>query len=161
MIISQLSVQIDTDEPTAIYVFAHDVAPAPIGILRLEINEPSGWVGALFVEEAFRGKGVGKALMQRAEALCQGMGKTFISLTVADKNEGAQRLYKSLGFSPYMAGHEGYMQYVKPLPNNGNETSTGGEARQEEAPQALNCATGCPDCPRLDGTGEAGHACEV
>lgn len=115
MEITQLSIQIDTDKPTAIYVLAHEVGPAPIGMLRLEINEPAGWVGMLFVEEAFRSKGIGKALMQRAEAICREMGKGFIALTVSDKNEGAQRLYRLLGYAPYMAGHEGYMQYIKTI----------------------------------------------
>ncbi|MGI4871386.1 MAG: GNAT family N-acetyltransferase [Janthinobacterium lividum] len=116
MEITQLSVQIDTDKPTAIYVFAHNVGPQPIGLLRLEINEPgAGWIGAVFVEEEYRSKGVGKELIGRAITICQELDKNFVSLTVADKNEGAQRLYKSLGFAPFMTGHEGYMQYVKPL----------------------------------------------
>ena len=115
MTLSELSVQIDTDKPTAIYVFAHNKGLQPVGMLRLEINEPAGWIGALFVEEPYRGKGVGKQLLNRAFDLCREMGKTMVALTVADKNEGAQRLYKSLGFAPFMAGHEGYMQYIKTL----------------------------------------------
>lgn len=115
MKITQIAVQIDTDKPSAIYLLMHNVEPDPIAIMRLEINEPAAWIGSLFVQEEYRGKGVGTMLIHRAIELCHEMGKKHVSLSVADKNEGAQRLYKSLGFEPFMAGHEGYMQYVKTL----------------------------------------------
>lgn len=117
MKLTQLSIQIDTDKPTETYLFAHDEGQTrPIGLLKLGIDEEAtGWISSVFVEESFRGKGVGRQLLERAFALCRELNKRFVSLAVANKNEKAQRLYKSLGFLPFMTGQEGYMQYIKPL----------------------------------------------
>lgn len=116
MKISQITVQIDTDKPTETYYLAHTGKVAPDGMLRLGLDEEhTGWVGSVFVNEDARGKGVATALLEQVIADCRQAGKQFVSLTVADKNEGAQRLYKRLGFVPFMKGTEGYMQYLKTL----------------------------------------------
>ncbi len=46
----------------------------------------------------YRGKGIGKALMQKALELAQAQGLTRIELTVRKSNQPALSLYKSLGF---------------------------------------------------------------
>ncbi len=116
MKISQLAVQIDTDKPADIYFFAHTGKVAPDGILKLLTEEgKTGWISNVFVSDGARGKGIGTALLNAAIDACRADGKRFVSLTVADKNEGAQRLYKKLGFEEFMTGEPGYMQYIKTL----------------------------------------------
>lgn len=116
MKISQLSVQIDAEKPADIYFFAHTGKVAPDGLLRLGMEEErTGWISSAFVSEDARGKGIGTALINAAIEACRASGRRFVSLAVANKNEGAQRLYKKLGFEEFMTGQEGYMQYVKTL----------------------------------------------
>ncbi len=65
-----------------------------------------GFVYDIFVKEEFRGKGIGKMLMEKAESYCRERGYSRLLLMVAVKNETAIRLYDSMGFKPeqtYMA----------------------------------------------------------
>ena len=65
-----------------------------------------GFVYDIFVKEEFRGKGIGKILMEKAEGYCREKGYSRLLLMVAVKNGTAIRLYDSMGFKPeqtYMA----------------------------------------------------------
>lgn len=59
--------------------------------------EHSGALG-IGVIKAYRGQGLGKALMQAALKLAQTKGLTRIELTVRENNHPAIKLYQSLGF---------------------------------------------------------------
>src|SRR4051812_46745573 len=70
-----------------------------IGLVLLAMNVPliKGYIGALAVHPAHRGRGVGTALVRFAEE------RTFVVspnlfLTVSSFNPGARRLYERLGF---------------------------------------------------------------
>lgn len=52
----------------------------------------------LFIDEEFRGKNIGKSLMEKAEEYCQKVGLHKILVEVAAANIGAQSFYKKLGF---------------------------------------------------------------
>jgi ribosomal protein S18 acetylase RimI-like enzyme len=62
-----------------------------------------GWVGPLivlsdlYVEPAFRGRGVATALLARVAALARGLGSVMVELTVRTGNRAAA-LYERLGF---------------------------------------------------------------
>ena len=65
-----------------------------------------GFVYDIFVKHEFRGKGIGKILLEKAESYCREKGYSRLLLMVAVKNETAIRLYDSMGFKPeqtYMA----------------------------------------------------------
>ena len=65
-----------------------------------------GFVYDIFVKKEFRGKGIGKMFMEKAESYCQEKGYSRILLMVAAKNETATRLYNRMGYKPeqtYMA----------------------------------------------------------
>ncbi len=65
-----------------------------------------GFVYDIFVGESFRGKGIGKILLQKAVDYCQRNGYTRILLMVAANNRIAKKLYSKTGFKPeqvYMA----------------------------------------------------------
>ncbi len=52
----------------------------------------------LFVQEPFRGKGIGRAAVEFAAAACPGLGIQALHLVVTPDNERARRLYEKLGF---------------------------------------------------------------
>ena len=55
-------------------------------------------VDSLAVDPAYRGRGVGTALLQKAEERARSMGKRTMSLGVVGENEGAIRLYERQGY---------------------------------------------------------------
>lgn len=55
-------------------------------------------VDSLAVDPAYRGRGVGTALLQKAEERAKSMGKRTMSLGVIGENAGAIRLYERQGY---------------------------------------------------------------
>ena len=83
----------------------------PVGWLWLALRSPrgepdTGWVYDLEVDEAFRGRGYGRAAMQLAEEEARRHGLRRLGLNVFGHNPVASSLYISLGYevtSQYMA----------------------------------------------------------
>jgi GNAT superfamily N-acetyltransferase len=63
-----------------------------------ELRGPAGFIHDVVVEEASRGSGAGTALMEAAMTWLRERGAPRVVLWTADRNEGAQRLFASLGF---------------------------------------------------------------
>jgi ribosomal protein S18 acetylase RimI-like enzyme len=59
-----------------------------------------GFIYDIYVEEKFRGKGIGKLLMDKAEGYCRKRGYSRIALGVSTANDSAVRLYNRTGFKP-------------------------------------------------------------
>jgi ribosomal protein S18 acetylase RimI-like enzyme len=59
-----------------------------------------GYVYDVFVEEEFRGKGVGKLLLEKAEDYCRKSGYSRIALSVSATNTTAINLYCRTGYQP-------------------------------------------------------------
>jgi diamine N-acetyltransferase len=59
-----------------------------------------GEIDSMFVEEEFRGRGIGSDLVRRALAWLQSAGATSKVVTVAHANEEALAFYKRFGFQP-------------------------------------------------------------
>ncbi len=59
-----------------------------------------GEIDSLFVDEPYRGCGIGSQLLRRALAWLDDAGATSKVVTVANGNEGALALYKRFGFHP-------------------------------------------------------------
>lgn len=57
-----------------------------------------GYVYDVFVEEEFRGKGVGKLLLEKAEDYCRRKGHSRIALSVSATNDSAIKLYSRIGY---------------------------------------------------------------
>src|SRR5438552_17374091 len=85
-------------------IFLAREADTPAGFVQLY---PSFWSVAacrswilndLYVASAFRGRGVGRALMDRARAHAEATGAGGMSLATGRTNASAQRLYESLGW---------------------------------------------------------------
>jgi mycothiol synthase len=68
------------------------------GVARCEARPPSGWVGALGVRSAWRGRGYGRALLQHSFREFRRRGMTRAGLGVdAANTTGATYLYESVG----------------------------------------------------------------
>jgi ribosomal protein S18 acetylase RimI-like enzyme len=71
-------------------------------MLELESLVAGYWhLTALSVYPEFRGKGLGAALLRRAQTEAQNRGATRIALMVSSKNENALRLYQRNGFEEF------------------------------------------------------------
>ena len=79
------------------YVFA-DVEPTN----WMELRGPCGVVQDIYVDEAARRLGAGRALMNAAIAWIRSKGRTQIVLLTKSRNEHAQHLFTTLGFRPTM-----------------------------------------------------------
>jgi ribosomal protein S18 acetylase RimI-like enzyme len=81
-----------------------------VGQLDAWVDEPSGpgstrrpltsADAGLAVLEAYRGRGIGSALIAAAEAWARDLGLDELRLEVADENADARRLYERLGYAP-------------------------------------------------------------
>jgi ribosomal protein S18 acetylase RimI-like enzyme len=56
------------------------------------------YISDLVILPAYRGEGLGRALLQRAEEYAREQGARVLRIGVMAKNEGAHRLYLSYGF---------------------------------------------------------------
>lgn len=63
-------------------------------------NAAAGEIDSIFVEEAYRGKGVGKRLMKRSLSWLDECGARMKSINVAVGNEMAFGFYRKFGFYP-------------------------------------------------------------
>jgi len=62
---------------------------------------PGGWMlGNVAVDEAWQGRGIGRALMEAAIGAAAGHGGQWVGLEVREDRPVALRLYQSLGFEP-------------------------------------------------------------
>jgi ribosomal protein S18 acetylase RimI-like enzyme len=67
---------------------------------ELEAEAPGSWyVNILGVFPEYRGRGFGRELLARAEAVAQAAGAGQMSLIVESENEGAWRLYERIGYA--------------------------------------------------------------
>jgi GNAT superfamily N-acetyltransferase len=64
----------------------------------LERDRPAAKLGALVVDDAHRGHGVGRALVEAAEAEARLRGCELLFLTTAERRDDAHAFYASVGF---------------------------------------------------------------
>jgi ribosomal protein S18 acetylase RimI-like enzyme len=90
-------------DPNTDFLLAGD---PPVGVCQLRYR-PSLWTGAdcwledIYVEEAARGSGLGRALVKAAFERARERGCARMELDVNEANAGALALYESLGFSSW------------------------------------------------------------
>ncbi len=64
----------------------------------MEYGGRSAFVDDLFVRPALRNRGLGRALVQRARAVCERLGVRAMHLEAARGNRPAQAIYRASGF---------------------------------------------------------------
>jgi ribosomal protein S18 acetylase RimI-like enzyme len=85
-----------------------------VGVLARVVPEPDesqayAYVSDLVVLPPYRRRGLGQALLERAEAYARREGARTLRVGVLARNDGAGRLYRRLGFADYT------VQLTKPL----------------------------------------------
>ncbi len=71
-----------------------------VPLLQLENLAPGSWyLNVLATYPQFRGKGLGSALLAKAEEVTRNSGRTTISLIAEDTHHDALRLYRAKGFT--------------------------------------------------------------
>jgi len=99
------------DEATEFLLGRADGGEPPCGICQLRFRHsvwtgtPDCWLEDLYVEDAARGRGVGRALVELAFERAKARGARRIELDTNEANTGAIALYESLGFSPSSKVH--------------------------------------------------------
>ena len=84
------------DEPALI---DPDTPPIFVPLLELEALAPGSWyLNVLATYAQHRGKGLGSALLAKAEAVARAAGHQAISLIAEDTHQDALRLYRAKGF---------------------------------------------------------------
>jgi ribosomal protein S18 acetylase RimI-like enzyme len=85
----------------------------PAGVCQLRyrfgvwLGTPDCWLEDLYVREAARGRGHGRALVRAAVARARERGCRRIELDVNEANPGALALYEAFGFSARVDGASG------------------------------------------------------
>jgi len=70
-----------------------------------ELDDPPGtyaFVTDVVIQASHRGRGIGRQLLQHAEAFARGAGATELRIGVLAENTVARRLYRSAGFVPHL-----------------------------------------------------------
>ncbi len=84
------------DEPAPI---DPDTPPIFVPLLELEALAPAAWyLNVLATYTAHRGKGLGSALLSKADDIARSAGYQTISLIAEDTHHDALRLYRAKGF---------------------------------------------------------------
>jgi GNAT superfamily N-acetyltransferase len=85
-------------------VFVADVDGRAVGLAHLQVapalehERPAGKIGALVVDEAHRGRGVGRALVHAVEDEARLRGCGLLFLTTAERRDDAHAFYERVGF---------------------------------------------------------------
>jgi GNAT superfamily N-acetyltransferase len=113
------------DHPTALVLLAFD-AGRPVGVavcffgLSTFLARPLLNVHDLAIVPEYRGKGVGYALLEAAEAAARQRGCCKLTLEVQETNQRARALYARFGFNDFVVGGDGPASLTrflsKPLP---------------------------------------------
>jgi mycothiol synthase len=86
-------------DPSLMFL-AEEASGGVVGVCMTFIDEGIGWVGEIGVRPAWRGRGIGTALLSRSFAEFASRGARVTQLNVDSKNEsGATRLYERVGMS--------------------------------------------------------------
>jgi GNAT superfamily N-acetyltransferase len=91
-----LLVAVDRGDPTGV-----------VGMAMAHLHRPSSFsdelaveLSSVFVREAWRGRGIGRALTERIGRFAQDVGATYVTLKTFAQNEGATAFWERVGFSP-------------------------------------------------------------
>jgi ribosomal protein S18 acetylase RimI-like enzyme len=79
-------------------MFVALIADRVVGIATEHQQEPYGHMVGMIVDERYRGRGVGRALLERLIAWARDEQLPYLSLSVFAHNERARALYRSCGF---------------------------------------------------------------
>jgi ribosomal protein S18 acetylase RimI-like enzyme len=96
---------LDPDADRALFVAA-DEHDAPVGYLHVQDNDADheAYVDYLGIDEARRGRGLGRTLLEAASGWGAQRGRPHVALTVREDRRSAQALYRNAGFAEISVG---------------------------------------------------------
>lgn len=109
-LISDLKETIGGFQGGTVWVFIAKIGEEWVGSVKLQRfhedremadGQQRGYLGALEVENAFRRRGIGRMLTERALDEAKQRGMTEITLRVDSQNLAARNLYREMGFEPF------------------------------------------------------------
>ncbi|MFC5447808.1 GNAT family N-acetyltransferase [Paenibacillus aestuarii] len=119
--------------------FAAYADGVPIGIvangLRTIDGKKVAWNGGTGIVPAYRGKGMGKLVMERNLELYRELGVELAMLEALSQNEPAIRLYKSVGYE--IIDQLAILQKTEPLASDNLQASEGIYTYKKGLPNAL------------------------
>jgi ribosomal protein S18 acetylase RimI-like enzyme len=83
-----------------VFLGSIDGRPGAIAFVRVEHDSATARIGAMWVDPAFRGRGVGSQVLTAALDFGKAAGAEWAELAVTEDNGPAQRLYAAAGFEP-------------------------------------------------------------
>ncbi|MCA1191429.1 GNAT family acetyltransferase [Saccharopolyspora sp. 6V] len=89
-----------TVQPEMFFV-AEDGSGGVVGTAMAGYDGHRGWIHYLAVADEQRGTGLGRALVERAEAALAALGCPKVQLQVRPDNTGVVDFYERLGYAPY------------------------------------------------------------
>jgi len=99
-------------------IFAAIVDGVPAGFTQLyptysSVRACKNWIlNDLYVDNAYRKKGVGEALIKAAREFAKSEGATYVQLETATDNYTAQRLYETIGFEKQDPGTDFFLYRI-------------------------------------------------
>lgn len=96
---------LDQPEPDSTLFVAEDETGRPVGFIHLQTQidyftgEKHGYISDLAVDKSVEGQGIGRRLLETAEAWGRTKGYRLLTLYVWAGNRRAQQLYQKYGFS--------------------------------------------------------------
>lgn len=106
---------LEVPELESVLLLAEDETGQPAGFVYLHSQtdffngQKVGYLSDLAVDKAFEGQGVGRLLMEAAEAWARKQGYPHLALNVFATNTRARQMYEKFGFQQEV------VKYVKPL----------------------------------------------
>ena len=82
-----------------IFLLGHDRTGKLIASIYVEVRKNRGYFGMLAVEPTYQRKGIGRAIVEAAEAYCRKQGCTDMDLTVLSLRPELPPLYHKLGYT--------------------------------------------------------------
>ena len=88
------------NDPDSVWVATYDGAPC--GLLELDTRRGalhgSGWISFFYLSELYRGRGLGRKMMEKAAEVYRSKGRKKLALCAAEDNSKALGFYDHLGF---------------------------------------------------------------
>jgi ribosomal protein S18 acetylase RimI-like enzyme len=95
---SRRDIELALGHPTNLILTAHDQAGTLVGTIMAGFDGHRGWIYALAVDGSRRGQGIGRQLVERAEAWLAEQGAPVVRLLVQGGNEKAAGFYEACGY---------------------------------------------------------------
>ncbi len=83
---------------TAVFILARDEDDELAGAVRVSVNGERGYFGMLSVAPASQGTGLGRRLIEAAEAHCAERGCSWMDLEVASPRDELPPFYRKFGY---------------------------------------------------------------